>query len=440
MEKQKLKRNIPISIYPPIMFYNKNDVETVFEPSTNQNEYANLYIHIPFCAKKCHFCYFTSFSAGYGLVKKYVDVLCKEIEYISSQSSVKNKKIHSIYFGGGTPTYLSIECLDQLFQAIKSNFHLSEDIEICMEVRPGKEATLEKLKFLKEVGVNRISIGVQSFSDDVLLSNGRNCSVQDVNDLLDILNKLDFNNINIDIMSGMLSETEETWQNTIQRLLNIQPQNLTIYKMQLYENSKLTQYCKENSIQQMPESMELEYTKKFYSAFMENGYQLMSSTYSLSKGNNFIHKYREYRNNGEELIALGLSANGFLNGYVYQKTYDMEAYLNGEFKPTSAYKLSEADDILRGIILGLKSGRVNCKQFQERYKVDPYEYFNKEFKELEELKYVNIGTEEITISYDQIFYIDDLLRIFFMPQRVKDLEKIMLNYKNFNIRRKKNED
>lgn len=327
--------------------------------------------------------------------------------------------------------------MDQLFQAIKSNFHLSEDIEICMEVRPGKEATLEKLKFLKEVGVNRISIGVQSFSDDVLLSNGRNCSVQDVNDLLDILNKLDFNNINIDIMSGMLSETEETWQNTIQRLLNIQPQNLTIYKMQLYENSKLTQYCKENSIQQMPESMELEYTKKFYSAFMENGYQLMSSTYSLSKGNNFIHKYREYRNNGEELIALGLSANGFLNGYVYQKTYDMEAYLNGEFKPTSAYKLSEADDILRGIILGLKSGRVNCKQFQERYKVDPYEYFNKEFKELEELKYVNIGTEEITISYDQIFYIDDLLRIFFMPQRVKDLEKIMLNYKNFNIRRKK---
>lgn len=122
MEKQKLKRNIPISIYPPIMFYNKNDVETVFEPSTNQNEYANLYIHIPFCAKKCHFCYFTSFSAGYGLVKKYVDVLCKEIEYISSQSSVKNKKIHSIYFGGGLQHTFPLNVWTNYFKLLKVIF------------------------------------------------------------------------------------------------------------------------------------------------------------------------------------------------------------------------------------------------------------------------------------------------------------------------------
>lgn len=435
MKEYRLSRNIPISIYPPIMLYNKNDVKTVFISDTVQESYANLYIHIPFCPRKCDFCYFTSFSAGLGLVQKYVDALIKEIEFVSSKTIIKTKKIHSIYFGGGTPTYLNVDCLDQLFKAVKDHFSLTDDVEICMEVRPGNEATLEKLEYLKSVGVNRISIGIQSFNDEILEVNGRNSNVKDGLELIERIRKVGFTNINIDIMSGMLNETKETWEHTINQLLEIEPQNITIYKMQLYENSKLTKYCKENGITPMSDEEELAFTKKFYQAFMDKGYKLMSSTYSFSKDDKSIHKYREYRNRGEELIALGLSSNGYINGHVYQKTYDMDQYLAGMYEPTSAYKMTEADLILRGIILGLKSGCVNRTLFKKQYHVDPYDYFEKEFRELKALDYIIINKEEIRINYEQIFFIDDLLRNFFMPQRIKDIEGMLLKYKNYNIRR-----
>lgn len=435
MKEHTLNRNIPISIYPPIMFYNKNDAKSVFLMDNAQESYANLYIHIPFCPKKCDFCYFTSFSAGLELVKKYVDALIEEIKFVSSKSVINTKKIHSIYFGGGTPTYLNIDCFNRLFQSIKDYFILTNDVEICIEVRPGKEATLEKLEFLRHVGVNRISIGIQSFNDEVLKVNGRNSNVKDGFELIEKIKKIEFNNVNIDIMSGMLKETEDTWEHTINQLLKIQPQNITLYKMQLYENSELTKYCKENEITPMSDEEELAFTKIFYQSFLNQGYKLMSSTYSFSKDDRSIHKYREYRNMGEELIALGLSSNGYLNGHVYQKTYDMNQYLNGMYEPTSAYKMTDSDLILRGIILGLKSGCVNRSLFKARYHVDPCDYFVNEFSMLKDLNYILIEEDEIRINYEQLFFIDDLLRTFFMPQRIKNIEEMLLKYKNYNIGR-----
>lgn len=432
MNVDKLRRDIPISIYPPIMLYNKKDVKNVFTPVKNSTSKASIYIHIPFCPQKCDFCYFTSFSAGMSKVKAYISKVCEEIAYIGAKEAVKNKIIDSIYIGGGTPTYISKECFSQLFISIREHFNLSNDIEINVEVRPGNEATLDKLQFLKSVGVNRISVGMQSFDDTVLKANGRNSSVNDGIELINKLNKIGFDNYNIDIMSGMLLDTKDSWTNTINQLLKISPANITVYKMQLYENSKLTQHCRENNITTMTEDEELSFTRHFYDVLLKNGYELMSSTYSFSKGPQYVSKYREYRNTGEDLIALGISSNGILNGCVYQKTYDMDSYMNNNFEPTSAYRMSNDEIILRGIILGMKCGNIDRVKFEEKFKVEPYEYFT-QFKEMEKLGFVEVTPTLIKVSYDLIFFIDDLIRTFFMPEKIKKMENLMLKYKNFNL-------
>jgi oxygen-independent coproporphyrinogen-3 oxidase len=432
MNSKKLRRDIPISIYPPIMLYGKKDAKSVFTSAGNGNGKASIYIHIPFCPQKCDFCYFTSFTFGMSKVKAYISKLCEEIEYISEKEAIKNKVIDSIYIGGGTPTYISEDCFCQLFSSIREHFSLSDDIEINVEVRPGKEATSDKLQLLKSNGVSRISIGMQSFSDIVLRANGRNCSVSDGIELIERLDKVGFDNYNIDIMSGMLLETEASWNDTINQLLRVSPANITVYKMQLYENSKLTQHCRESNISPMTEEQELGFTRQLYDVLLGGEYQLMSSTYSFSKGAQYASKYRQYRNSGQDLIALGLSSNGVINGCVYQKTYDMDAYMSNYFEPTSAYRMSDDEIILRGIILGMKSGKIERLKFVERFKVDPYEYFN-QFKELETLGYVNVTPAFITVSYDVIFYIDDLIRTFFMPEKVRNMENLMLKYKNFDF-------
>lgn len=432
MNKINLRRDIPISIYPPIMLYNKKDANNVFDSVTGDSSKASIYIHIPFCPQKCDFCYFTSFSSGLSKVKAYVNKLCEEIAYVGTKEVIKNKVIDSIYIGGGTPTYITEECFSQLFSNIRQYFKLSNDVEINVEVRPGNEATLDKLEFIKNAGVNRISLGMQSFADSVLKANGRNCTVDDGIQLLNRINQIGFENYNIDIMSGMLLETEETWNYTINQLLKISPANVTVYKMQLYENSKLTQYCRENSIETMTEEKELSFTRHFYEVLLENGYELMSSTYSFSREPQYVSKYRQYRNAGEDLIALGIASNGILNGCVYQKTYDMVSYMNNNFNPTSAYRMPEDELILRGIILGMKCGIIDRKKFTDKYKVEPYDYFT-QFEEMERLGFIEVTPNIIKVSYDLIFFIDDLIRTFFMPAKVKNMENLLLKYKNFDF-------
>lgn len=432
MNKNNLQRDIPISIYPPIMLCNKNDVKKVFDSVDGESGKASIYIHIPFCPQKCDFCYFTSFTVGLSTVKAYINKLCEEIEYIGSKEVIKNKVINSIYIGGGTPTFITEECFLQLFTSIRKHFNLSNDVEINIEVRPGNEATSDKLQFLKNVGVNRVSIGMQSFVDTVLKANGRNCSVNDGIMLIERLKSVGFDNYNIDIMSGMLLESEDSWNHTIKQLLKINPSNITVYKMQLYENSKLTQYCREHDIKTMTEDQELSFIRHFYDILLKNGYELMSSTYSFSKGIQYISKYREYRNNGENLIALGIASNGIINGIVYQKTFDMNAYMNDNFEPTSAYEMSRDEIILRGVILGMKCGMIDRTKFAEKYKVEPCEYFP-QFKEMENLGYIEITPDVIRVCYDFIFFVDSLIRTFFVPKKIMNMEKLMLKYKNFDF-------
>lgn len=179
-----------------------------------------IYIHIPFCVRKCLYCDFLSVPASDETREQYVQALCREIR--EERKSYVNYKIETIFLGGGTPSLLSGEQLDRILGTVFDAYQVADDCEISMEVNPGT-VTKEKLKAYKRAGVNRLSIGMQSAVEEELQSLGRIHSSEDAFDTYDLAVKTGFNNINIDLMSAIPGQTIESWKESLKRILDLEP-------------------------------------------------------------------------------------------------------------------------------------------------------------------------------------------------------------------------
>lgn len=437
---QKYKRDMLLSIYPPIMFYNKSDVDKIWVTKSPKHvpNYISIYVHIPFCPRKCDFCFLISEVAGQQKMKLYINKLIEEIKFISKQKYLNNAQVRSITIGGGSPTILPTNLLEVLFQALYENFHIdSVDTEIAIEMHPGKEVTEEKLLLLKKYNITRISIGVESFHDEILALNGRNGTSADAISTLYQLYDTGFDYVNVDIISGLLGETAETWDYTISKLLEMQPQEVTLYKLQLYENSKIANKCKRLGLKVMDDSDEFSLAKHFYERLFENGYKLSTGTYSFCK-HELQHKYRKYRNQGEDLVALGVAANGIIDRCVYQNVISLDKYLESDFHITSAYYMTDEDSFYRYIVLGMRSGRIDIQEIVKRHGINPLEKFKEELEELQKDQMVSVSDEYIDIVNDGIYFTDDIIRKNFMPKSIMKMEEMMLKYRNYDLSKNKN--
>ena len=179
-----------------------------------------IYIHIPFCVRKCLYCDFLSAPASDETKEQYVQALCREIR--EERKSYVNYKIETIFLGGGTPSLLSGEQLDRILGTVFDAYQVADDCEISMEVNPGT-VTKEKLKAYKRAGVNRLSIGMQSAVEEELQSLGRIHSSEDAFDTYELAIKTGFNNINIDLMSAIPGQTKESWKESLKRILDLEP-------------------------------------------------------------------------------------------------------------------------------------------------------------------------------------------------------------------------
>ena len=179
-----------------------------------------IYIHIPFCVRKCLYCDFLSAPASDETREQYVQALCREIR--EERKSYVNYKIETIFLGGGTPSLLSGEQLDRILGTVFDAYQVADDCEISMEVNPGT-VTKEKLKAYKRAGVNRLSIGMQSAVEEELQSLGRIHSSEDAFDTYDLAVKTGFNNINIDLMSAIPGQTKESWKESLKRIVDLEP-------------------------------------------------------------------------------------------------------------------------------------------------------------------------------------------------------------------------
>ena len=429
------KRDMLLSIYPPIMFYNKNDISRIWEESKEAIEphYISLYLHIPFCPRKCDYCFLVSEVAGLPKMELYVDKLIEEIQTVSEKTYLKNAIVRSVVIGGGTPTLLPTNLLAKLFETLYQCFNIiREETEIAVEMHPGKEVTDEKLKLLKEYGITRVSIGVESFDEDILKLNGRNCTAEETIRTLGKLSNEGFDYINIDIISGLLGETQKSWNYTLTKLIEMQPQEVTLYKLQLYENSMITNKCKKMGLKIMDDSTELAFTKQFYEFLFSNEYKLSTGTYSFCR-NDLQHKYRMDRNHGVDLVALGVAANGVIGKFVYQNEISLDKYLKEESHITSAYCMTEEDLFYRAVVLGLRTGKIDIQEIIRQHGISPLERFYKELEVLQKEKYMSVTENCIEFIDDGIYFADDIIRKNFMPKNVSKMEEMMLKYRNYDF-------
>lgn len=212
-----------------------------------------IYIHIPFCAKKCYYCDFISYANKNELVKSYVEALKKEIEIVGKEH--KYKKVNTIYIGGGTPSFIEPRYIVDIIKTIREVYNVEENAEITIEVNPGT-VTLEKLETYKESRINRISIGLQSAENSLLKQIGRIHTYEEFLESYELARKVGFKNINVDLMQGLPNQTIEILQDSIDKLIKLKPEHISVYSLILEENTKLYDLVEEKKIELLEDDIE----------------------------------------------------------------------------------------------------------------------------------------------------------------------------------------
>ncbi len=333
-----------------------------------------LYIHIPFCIKKCAYCDFVSFASGD--FDKYLDMLFQEME------KYQGEEIDTVFIGGGTPTVLSAIQLGKLFDKVNSTFNIMPDSEITVEANPGT-LTVDKLLALKNSKVNRLSIGVQSFNDNELKVIGRIHSSETAIDTINLAKEY-FDNINIDIISALPESTKESFLSTLKTAVSLNPSHISCYSLILEAGTPLYERFIKGELKLPTEDMEREMYDLAVSFLEENGYNRYEISNFSKKGKESRHNLKYW--NTDDYIGLGVSAHSLVLGTRYENTCDLEKYLSGEFLENS-FDLTEKDRKTEYIImrLRLKDGIIES-EYRNRFSVSFYD----EFKEINE-KFINLG-------------------------------------------------
>ena len=358
---------------------------TIMIDLINNNEKApkslGLYIHIPFCRTKCLYCDFCSFvSRNENERKEYVGALLKEIE----ARTTKEYLVDTIYFGGGTPSILSAEQIERILSCIQENFVVCDDVEITLECNPMTHLDDGKEYFsaLRLMGINRLSIGIQSAVDEELKLIGRRHSFAEAKNTFFDARESGFDNISIDLMFGIPSQTIESLNYSLNEFIKLGADHISIYSLQLEEETPL--YKMQHKYNLADDDTVADMYELVVSLMKRAGY----FHYEIS---NFAKYGRESRHNSkywrvDEYLGLGLSAHSDFSGKRVENTHDMNKYILGEYIENQV-EISCGERELEFLMLGLRMDRgISKAEFFARFGID----FDEKYGEKIE-KYVKMG-------------------------------------------------
>jgi oxygen-independent coproporphyrinogen-3 oxidase len=310
-----------------------------------------LYIHIPFCVKKCIYCDFFSVPYDESVIKIFVDALCKELSLKKRLAGM----LKTAYFGGGTPTLLPADCFRQLFKCMKDNYQFSQDIEITVEANPG---TIDepKIEALLSLGVNRLSVGVQSFNDNELAALGRIHSSDEALRSIESIRKAGLKNFSIDLMYGIPGQTMESWKASLSRAIDLSLKHISTYELTTEENTPLYPLIRSGKISMLNEELVLEMYNNTIDYLAARGYEHYEISNLALPGFKCLHNLN-YWNMGE-YIGAGPGAHSFAYGTRSTNMKDINCYIDhlnkGIVPETELMRLSRAEVIEEFIFLGLR--------------------------------------------------------------------------------------
>ncbi len=329
-----------------------------------------LYVHIPFCKKKCLYCDFPSFGSMEEKYEAYVSGLEQEIE--KRAKGCKHYMVSSIFFGGGTPTVLSKDLLDRLMMKIKTSFAVAEEAEITIEANPGT-IEKEKAEALVKMGFNRLSMGVQAWQNRLLSTLGRIHTIEEFQDNFQNARKAGFNNINVDLMFALPTQTFEDWKETLVKITDLNPEHISAYSLIIEEGTPFYDKFDRGELLKIEEELDREMYHYAVDFLEKKGYQ----QYEIS---NFAKSGRESGHNKiywqtEPYLGMGLGAHSFFEGSRFHNTYDLDKYIlaNGDITIFEEEKeiLSNKASMEEFMFLGLRLTQgVSYKRFFERFGVE----------------------------------------------------------------------
>jgi oxygen-independent coproporphyrinogen-3 oxidase len=415
-----------VANYPPFSVWSPEHlpaIEEALDRPWDPNAPLGLYLHIPFCRKRCKFCYFRVYiDKNADEIEVYLSALSREIDLYAHRAGLKGRQFEFVYFGGGTPSYLSNEQLHRLIDRINQNWRWDAAKEVTFECEPGtlKES---KLRTIRQIGVTRLSLGVEHFDDEILTINGRAHKSPEIWQAYQWARGVGFNQINIDLIAGMLGETDDKWKHAVERAIALDPDSVTIYQMEVPHNTTIAREAREAGASASPVAswaQKRAWTDYAFRQFEAQGY-VVSSAYTLVRPERHAgFVYRDSLWHGADLIGTGVASFGHFHGVHYQNVDTWERYIEmldaGELPLNRALPVTKHQLLVREMILQLKTGKLDAAYFRKKFGVEIGTEFREGFTSLVDERLAEIDGDRISLTRKGLLQVDALLPRFFEPE------------------------
>lgn len=380
-----------------------------------------LYLHIPFCRKRCKFCYFRVYTdKNSSDVDVYMDALAREIALYKQCAALDGRQFEFVYFGGGTPSFLSNEQLRRLIDRINEHWRWDAAREVTFECEPG---TLKhsKLRTIKSIGVTRLSLGIEHWDDDILELNGRAHRSAEIGIAYDWAREIGFDQINVDLIAGMVGDDDAKWRLAVEKTLALGPDSLTIYQMELPHNTVFTRESQQGGGVHVADwATKRRWVDYAFQQFEQAGY-VAGSGYTLvrpSPNSSFV--YRDSLWHGADMIGTGVASFSHFAGVHYQNLDQWDDYVTtcqaGALPLARALPITDHQRLIRELILQLKLGRLDAAYFRGKFGVEIRDRFAEAWESLQRDGYAELDGDAVRLSRAGLLRVDALLPRFFEPQ------------------------
>jgi len=413
-----------VSNYPPYSFWSPGGVDRArqaLEEPPAPNRPLGLYVHIPFCRKRCKFCYFRVLTdRTSGEVQTYLDAVQREIRLYSELAAIRGRPLTFIYFGGGTPSFLSSKQLGGLVDSMKASMPWDGVEEVAFECEPGT-LTEHKVQTIRELGITRLSLGVENFDDTILAENGRAHLSREVYRVIPWIEAAGFDQVNIDLIAGMVGESWGSWKATVHKTIDMGPDSVTVYQMELPYNTVYSgKVLDGGGVPVADWATKRAWHDHAFEQLAAAGYEISSAYTMVKRGNRSPFVYRNSVWRGCDLVGAGVSSFSHVSGIHYQNISGWEGYLErvgaGELPIDRGFAPSDHERMTRELILQLKLGQVETAYFSEKFGVAILEEFAGSLDRLRQRKMLEIEDDRIRLTHEGLLRVDSLLPEFYAPE------------------------
>src|SRR5262249_46794429 len=354
-----------------------------------------------------HFCYFRVYTDKNAQeVSHYLNVLAREWDLYAQQPAIAGRPLNFVYFGGGTPSFLSTQQLRSLAERLSAAASWKEAEEITFECEPGP-LTETKLAAIREMGVTRLSLGVENFDDRILELNGRAHRSPEIGQAYAFARNLGFPQINIDLIAGMLGETEANWRASVAQTLALAPDSDTVYQMELPYNTTISKdLLKGRCLFEEPVvnwSTKRRWVAEAFEALERAGYTVRSAYTAVKDPSRTKFVYTDRLWQGADMGGRGVASFGHVNGVHMQNQDTCERYsdaiLGGEIPLSRAYRPTDDERFIRELVLQLKRGSIRPSYFADKYGVNVLDRFGREIASLKKEGWIDrAGDDRVSLT------------------------------------------